>query len=72
MEIFKPVLIQAFLSETPVESLDKRVICWLAWTAEIQLDPIEIGPLVEDLTYEFRTVIHPDDLRQWSIQANSL
>jgi len=45
-EIHEPILVQAFISELPVEALDQRVLCGLAALDEVQRHLILIPWLV--------------------------
>ena len=49
----KPALVQAFLPETPIESLNQSIVRRLTGTYEIQLYPIQICPLIQYLRSEF-------------------
>jgi hypothetical protein len=44
VEIEKPVLVETFIPEPPVEGFDKGVLGWLAGLDEIEPNAIAIGP----------------------------
>jgi hypothetical protein len=60
----EPVLVQALLPELPIELLDERIICGLSWPAEVELNAIEVGPPIQRLRDEFRSVVYTDRARQ--------
>ena len=52
----EPVLVQAFLSETPIETFDVRVLGRLAGIDEVQLHTVIIGPGIKGATSQFGAV----------------
>lgn len=54
------MFVQTFLAEAAIERLDLGVIRRLAWSGEVQLDPVLIGPLVHDIRDEFAAVVDLD------------
>ena len=59
----KPVLIEALFPEPSIERLDVGVVDRFAWPTEVELDPIEVRPLVDDLRRELATVVAADGCR---------
>ena len=68
----KPVLIEALFPEPSIERLDVGVVDRFAWPTEVELDPIEVRPLVDDLRRELATVVAADGCRQPSSYADQL
>ncbi|KAF0180278.1 MAG: hypothetical protein FD164_1815, partial [Nitrospirae bacterium] len=60
----KPVLIQAFISKPSVGAFNIRIIDRLARANEVQLHSSGIGPFVQSITYELRTMINDYPIRQ--------
>jgi hypothetical protein len=58
----EPRGVQAFRSQAAVERLDQAMICWLPRSREVDLNTIQVGPLVERLAGERRTVVDPQAL----------
>ena len=58
------MLVQAFVPEAPVETLDVRVLDRLAWPDEVQLHAIPVCPFIEHLAFELRPVIHRNRQRK--------
>lgn len=56
----EPVHAQAFVAELPVEALDEGVFDRLAWTNELQRDTTLLGPEIERLSGELRSVVAED------------
>ena len=56
----EPVLVQALLPNSPIESLDEGVVRGLTRPAEVQLHSVRVGPLIQTLRRELRSVVHPD------------
>ena len=56
----EPVLVQALLPTSPIESLDEGVVRGLTWPAEVQLHSVRVGSLIQTLRREFRSVVHLD------------
>ena len=48
-EIEEPVLVEAFIAESPVEAFDEGVLGRLAEVDEVEPDAVAPGPLVEHL-----------------------
>jgi hypothetical protein len=58
----EPVLVQAFLAVSAVETLDVGVLGRFAGIDEIQLDAVIIGPSVKRPPAQFRAVIDDQDI----------
>ena len=58
----EPVLIEALISEPPVEALTGAVLHGLSGLDEVVANPPLVAPLVEDPTGELRAVVRDDDL----------
>ena len=56
--------VPTLLPEPSVERLDESVIRGLPRTTEVQLHPVQVGPLVQAFRSALRAVIHPDGLGQ--------
>src|SRR5690554_4109076 len=56
-EASEPLVVQAFVAEATVETLDERVLRRLAGSDELQADVILDSPLVKRLACEFRPLI---------------
>jgi len=61
-QVGEPVLIQALIAELPVEALDERVLHGLAGPDEVEPDPHAVGPGIQGLAHELRTVVHDDPI----------
>jgi hypothetical protein len=68
----KPVLVQAFIAESPVEALDVGVLHGLPGPDEGKAHRPLVGPSVERLTLELRAVIHRNRARQAADLAQPL
>src|ERR1051325_11717676 len=69
---FEAVHVEALVTETAIETLDKCVLDWLPWPNEVQGDSASIGPFVERLRGEFCAVIHGDGPWQWTMDRQRL
>lgn len=56
------VLVEALVPELPVEALDVCVLHRLARPDEVELDPVLVGPAVDDAARELGPVVDPDEL----------
>ena len=54
------LLVQAFVSEFPIEALDVRVLCRFPWFDEVKFHTVFVGPLVHHAANELRAVIYDD------------
>jgi len=63
IEAHEPVGDQAFRPELTVEAFDERIIRGLARPREVQRDAVFIGPTIQRLRDELRTIIDPDGAR---------
>ena len=54
----EPVSVQTFSAELAVEALDERVVSWFAGTREVQRDTFGIGPQVQIVGDELRTLVN--------------
>jgi hypothetical protein len=61
---FEAIHVQAFVTQTAIETIDKCVFYRLSGPDEIQGDPALVGPFVQRLGRKFGPVIHGDRLRQ--------
>src|SRR5450432_3353803 len=61
---FEAVHVETLVSETAVETFNKRVLHRLSRPDEVQLDAPTIGPFIKRLRGEFGAVIDRDRLRQ--------
>jgi hypothetical protein len=52
------MLVQALVSELAVEGFDVRIFIRLPWADEREIDVGLIGPGVEDLPLELRSVVY--------------
>jgi hypothetical protein len=59
----EPVLVQAFLPDTPVEGLDKRIVGRLSRSAEVEGHLVEVRPSVKRLRDKLRAIVYSDRLR---------
>jgi hypothetical protein len=53
----KPMFVEAFVSESPVEALAGSVLHRFSWLDEMVLDALLMAPLVEDSAGELRTIV---------------
>ena len=51
------VLVKALVAQPRIETLDVRVLDWLAWFDELQPHAVLIGPLVERPAAQLGTVV---------------
>ena len=54
----EPAGIETLSSDAGVESFDERIVGRRPWPREVELDTVQIGPLVEQATGELRAVAH--------------
>ena len=54
------LLVQAFVSEFPIEALDVRVLCRFPWFDEVELHTVFAGLLVHNAAQELWTVVYDD------------
>lgn len=59
----EPVLVQAFLAISSVETFDIGVLGRFAGIDEIQLHAVIIGPSIQRAPAQFRAVINDQDIR---------
>ena len=59
-QVDEPVLVETLVSEPTVETFYERVLCWLPWFDEPELDAMLVGLGVEEATSKFRTVVDHD------------
>lgn len=62
LQAHKPMVIQALISEAPVEALDERVLRGLARLNQFELNAVPAGPLIECLTGKFRSLVGSNGL----------
>jgi hypothetical protein len=55
--------IQTFVTETPIERLQKGIIDRFSGAREVQLHLILVSPAVQNLRDELRAVVHPNGTR---------
>lgn len=55
----EPVRVQALVAQAAVERLDQGIVDRLARSGEVDLDPIQVGPLIKHATGKLRSVVHP-------------
>ena len=55
----EPRGVQAFRSQAAVERLDVGVVGRLSRSGEVDLDPVQVGPLVEHAPGELRPIVNP-------------
>ena len=58
----EPFLIEAFLPKAAIEALYVAVLRRLAWIDEVQLHPFLLGPYIQFLAPELRSIV---DLKQF-------
>ena len=71
-EAEEPVLVQALVSESPVEALDHRVLDGLAWLDEVEVYLLGVGPLIERAAGQLRPVVEHQFGRHAALYAQSL
>lgn len=59
----EPAGIEAFRASTAIEGLNVSVVCRRSGSAEVELDPVQIGLPVEHAPGEFGPIVHPDASR---------
>ena len=59
----EPRGVQALGPEPGVEGLDERVVRGLSGPGEVNLDTVQISPVIEQATGELRAIINPQALR---------
>src|SRR4051812_37795902 len=69
---FEAIHVETLVPETPVETLDKRVLHRLSGPDEIQGDPALVGPFVQRLRRKFGPVIDGDRFRQRATRRQRL
>jgi hypothetical protein len=60
----EPVEVKAVRFELAVEALDERILSWLAWLDEVQLDAGALRPKEHRFAGELRSVVANDRLGQ--------
>ena len=68
----EPVLVQAFVSQSPVEAFDECVLYRLAKSDEIETHAALVSPGVESFTLKLRSVVQDDPLRKSAGDCQSL
>src|SRR5574343_462369 len=58
----KPMVVQALISESAVEAFDERILRRFACLDQLELHAVLVGPLVQSLAGEFRSLVCPDRL----------
>ena len=53
----EPAGVETLSSDAGIKGVDERIVGWRAWPREVELDTVQIGPLVEQATGELRAVI---------------
>lgn len=71
-ETSEPKLIQALISESAIEGLDKGILDWLAGIDEVQIDMVVAGPDNHRFACKLWTVIYHDLFGQPSAPAQPL
>ena len=59
----EPRRIEALGTHTRVRCFDESVVRGLSWPRDVDLDTVQIGPLVEHPAAELRAIVHPQTLR---------
>jgi hypothetical protein len=59
----EPAGVETLSSDAGIEGFDERIVGRSAWPREVELDTVQIGPLVEQAPGELWTVVDPDGLR---------
>ena len=59
-QVEEHLYVQAFVAQSPVEALDVAVLDRPAWTDEVQVHTVPIGPVVQCFTGELGAVVHSD------------
>ena len=64
VQVQEPMLRQALTPQASVEGFNVTVVHRLARAAEVQPDPVPVGPVVERFRGELAPIVHRDALRQ--------
>ncbi len=64
MQAGKDMLVEAFVPELSVETLDVGILGRLPWLNKVQFNPVFIGPGIHRLTDEFGPVVDGNDFGQ--------
>ena len=64
------MLVQALLTQPPVEALDERVLDRLPGPDEREFDPALVGPLIQCPTRELRAVVAYDRSREAALPSD--
>lgn len=67
-----PMDVEALVPQRSVECFDETVVSWFAWSAEIDLRVLVVGPEIEYLPVEFTTVVDKQAFRCGSLRQNSV
>jgi hypothetical protein len=59
----EPAGIETLSPDTGVEGFDESIVGWRSWPGEVQLNTVQIGPLVKQASGELWTVVDPNALR---------
>src|SRR5205809_4639624 len=62
VEAEEPVRVQTLGSELAVERLDEGIVRRLAWPREVERHVVHVGPQIELLAHELRSVVDADRL----------
>ena len=71
VERLEPVRVQAFVAQSPVETLDQAVLRWLAGGNERDLDLFLICPGVKDVARELGSVVAGERLHRGGFDAGA-
>ena len=66
----EPVSVQTFSAELAVKAFDERVVSWFAGTREVQRDALGIGPQVQIVGDELRTLVNANGLGIADLRAS--
>src|SRR5574343_1440464 len=58
----KPMVVKTLIPEPAVEALDERILRRFARLDQLELHTVLVGPLVQCLAGEFRSLFSPDGL----------
>ena len=68
----EPMLVEAFVAQPPVEALDVGILHGLAGSMKCSCTPWVVSPSVQDPPGEFRAVVYSDQLRQATVNGQSV
>ena len=66
-QIAEPVRVEALGAEGFVERFTEGIVCWLAWTREVDLHSVAVSPQIHQLPGELWPIVTEQHLGVWRV-----